>query len=55
VVQVEEETKEQIDKWEAETGRCFLVEGVPFSDYVERQWSTFHEQKKQEKQDRVCD
>ncbi|KAK7508500.1 hypothetical protein BaRGS_00000066 [Batillaria attramentaria] len=49
---VEDEAKELIEEWEKETGKKFLVEGVPFPDYVQRQWETFRREKEQEKQNR---
>ena len=52
-VQVEEEAREEIEAWEKEHGRTFLVEGVPFVQYIDRQWTMFREQKEQEKQERV--
>lgn len=52
-VQVEEEAREEIEAWEKDHGRTFLVEGVPFVQYIERQWTTFREQKELEKQERV--
>ena len=52
-IQVEEEAREEIEAWEKDHGRTFLVEGVPFVQYIERQWTTFREQKELEKQERV--
>ena len=52
-VQVEEEVRLQIEEWEKSHGKTFLMEGVPFVQYIEMQWATFKEQKEQEKQERV--
>lgn len=50
---MEEETKENIESWEKENGKPFLVEGVPFGMFVEQQWKHFYEQKETEKLERV--
>ncbi|XP_025096638.1 protein regulator of cytokinesis 1-like isoform X3 [Pomacea canaliculata] len=50
---IEEDTKEKIDAWEKQNEKKFLIEGVLFAEYVEKQWNSFHEQKEQEKQARL--
>lgn len=50
---VEEEAREIIENWENKYGRKFLVEGVPFPEYTQRQWETFRREKEQEKQNRL--
>ncbi|KAL8613110.1 hypothetical protein ACOMHN_035051 [Nucella lapillus] len=49
---VEDEVRHQIECWEKEQAKTFLVEGVPFVQYIDRQWTVFREQKEQEKQER---
>ena len=51
--QVEEDSRQQIEEWESRTGLRFLVEGVPFTDYIQRQWTAFHAGKQKQRQDRV--
>lgn len=53
LLQVEEDAREEIEAWEKENGRVFLLEGVPFVHYIQRQWELFREQKENEKQERV--
>ncbi|KAK7110254.1 hypothetical protein V1264_014161 [Littorina saxatilis] len=50
---VEEDAREEIEAWEKENGRVFLLEGVPFVHYIQRQWELFREQKENEKQERM--
>ncbi|XP_076435249.1 protein regulator of cytokinesis 1-like isoform X3 [Babylonia areolata] len=49
---VEEEVRLQIECWEKEQGKTFLVEGVPFVQYINTQWAVFKEQKEHEKVER---
>ena len=50
---MEQEVAEEITVWEKQYGRRFLVDGVPFIDFVKRQWQEHHEQKEREKEQRV--
>ncbi|XP_062612048.1 protein regulator of cytokinesis 1-like isoform X3 [Saccostrea cucullata] len=49
---IEEELKETVIKWEAEHSRPFLVEGVAFDEFVQKQWAAYEEQKVKEKEQR---
>ena len=51
--QVEQEVSEEIAVWERQHGRRFLVDGVPFVDFVKRQWLDHHEHREKEKEQRV--
>ncbi|CAL1540533.1 unnamed protein product [Lymnaea stagnalis] len=50
---VEEDVGESISKWEKESGKEFLVNGMRFPQYVEKQWEDFHLHKEQQKQSRL--
>lgn len=43
----------QIDVWEQEHGKEFLVNGQKFLDYVQQQWDHHHSEKEKEKLERV--
>ncbi|XP_006628898.1 protein regulator of cytokinesis 1b isoform X3 [Lepisosteus oculatus] len=49
---LERKLKTQIDVWEQEQGREFLVNGQKFLQYVEEQWELYRLEKEREKQDR---
>ncbi|XP_023811509.1 protein regulator of cytokinesis 1 isoform X1 [Oryzias latipes] len=49
---LERSLKVQIDAWEQEHGRDFLVNGQKFLDYVQQQWIQHHEEKEREKLER---
>ncbi|KAF6738887.1 Protein regulator of cytokinesis 1 [Oryzias melastigma] len=49
---LERSLKVQIDAWELDHGRDFLVNGQKFLDYVQQQWSQHHEEKEKEKLER---
>lgn len=51
--QLEKKLKAQIDAWESEQGREFLVNGQKFLQYVEEQWELHRIEKEQEKLERV--
>lgn len=51
--QLEKKLKAQIDAWECEQGRDFLVNGLKFLQYVEEQWEQQRAEKEREKQARV--
>lgn len=44
--------KTQIENWEQENGREFLVNGQLFLDYVQQQWENHHNEKEREKLER---
>ena len=44
---------DQIEEWEKQMGREFLVEGVRFLDYIKYQWENYKVQKENEKSQRV--
>ena len=44
---------EEIAVWERQHGRRFLVDGVPFVDFVKRQWLDHHDHREKEKEQRV--
>lgn len=50
---LEKKLKAQIDAWEAEQGREFLINGQKFLQYVEDQWELHRIEKEKEKQERV--
>ena len=50
---VEQEVADQIEEWEKQMGREFLVEGVRFLDYIKYQWENYKVQKENEKSQRV--
>lgn len=45
--------KSEIEAWEGEQGREFLVNGQKFLQYVEEQWELYQIEKEREKQERV--
>ncbi|XP_008302137.1 protein regulator of cytokinesis 1b isoform X1 [Stegastes partitus] len=49
---LEKKLKAQIDTWEGEQGREFLVNGQKFLQYVEEQWELHRIEKEKEKQER---
>ncbi|KAK5619479.1 hypothetical protein CRENBAI_013864 [Crenichthys baileyi] len=49
---LEKTLKVQIDGWEQEHSKDFLVNGQKFLDYVEQQWKEHHEEKEREKLER---
>ncbi|KAM9367032.1 protein regulator of cytokinesis 1b [Symphorus nematophorus] len=49
---LEKKLKAQIDAWEGEQGREFLVNGQKFLQYVEEQWELHRIEKEREKQER---
>ena len=50
---MEQEVADQIEEWEKQMGREFLVEGVRFLDYIKYQWENYKVQKENEKSLRV--
>lgn len=52
--QLEKSLKAQIDVWEQEHGKEFLVNGQKFLEYVQQQWDHHHTEKEKEKLERVC-
>lgn len=53
--QLEKTLKAQIDAWEQEHDKEFLVNGQKFLEYVQEQWEQHHTEKEQEKVERVCE
>ena len=51
--QLEKKLKAQIEQWEQEQGREFLVKGQKFMQYVSEQWEIYRLDKEKEKQERV--
>lgn len=51
--QLEKVLKAQIDGWEQEHSREFLVSGRKFLEYVQEQWESHHSEKEKEKLERV--
>lgn len=49
---LEKSLKAQIDAWEEEHGKEFLVNGQKFLEYVQLQWDTHHSEKESEKLER---
>ncbi|KAI0241488.1 Protein regulator of cytokinesis 1 [Lamellibrachia satsuma] len=49
---VEQEVADEIAAWEKQYGRRFLVNGVPFIDFVKCQWQEHQEQREREKEQR---
>ncbi|KAM4630413.1 protein regulator of cytokinesis 1b [Polymixia lowei] len=49
---LEKKLKAEIDAWEGEQGREFLVNGQKFLEYVEEQWALHHIEKEKAKQER---
>ena len=52
--QLEKSLKAQIDNWEEEHGKEFLVNEQKFLEYVQEQWDHHHSEKEKEKLERVC-
>lgn len=52
-LQLERKLKAQIEVWECEQGRDFLVNGLKFLQYVEEQWELQRVEKEKEKMARV--
>uniref|UniRef100_A0A672H6X7 Protein regulator of cytokinesis 1b n=1 Tax=Salarias fasciatus TaxID=181472 RepID=A0A672H6X7_SALFA len=50
---LESKLKAEIDAWENEQGREFLVNNMKFLQYVEEQWELHRQEKEREKQERV--
>lgn len=50
---LEKKLKDQIDAWQSEQGREFLVNGQEFLQYVAEQWELHQEDKEKEKLQRV--
>ena len=55
VLQIEAEVRAQIERWEAQQQRPFLVQGMRFVDYIREQWDDYHRNKENEKEERVSD
>lgn len=53
VFKLEKKLKDQIDAWQNEQGREFLVNGQEFLQYVTQQWELHQVEKEQEKLQRV--
>ena len=51
--QLEKKLTSEIEAWESEQGREFLVSGQKFMQYVEEQWESHRVDKENEKQERV--
>ena len=51
--QLEKKLTTEIEAWEREQGREFLVSGQKFMQYVEEQWEAHRMDKENEKQERV--
>ncbi|XP_063053098.1 protein regulator of cytokinesis 1a isoform X2 [Engraulis encrasicolus] len=49
---LEKSLKGQIDQWEQEQGRDFLVNGQKFMEYVQEQWEVYREEREREKLER---
>ncbi|XP_005809967.1 protein regulator of cytokinesis 1-like [Xiphophorus maculatus] len=49
---LEKVLKAQIDSWEEEHGKEFLVNGQKFLEYVQQQWKEHHEKKEKDKLER---
>ncbi|KAM4618418.1 protein regulator of cytokinesis 1-like [Polymixia lowei] len=49
---LEKSLKAQIDLWEQEQGKKFLVNGQEFLEYVQQQWAVLHTEKEKEKLER---
>ncbi|XP_014665995.1 PREDICTED: protein regulator of cytokinesis 1-like isoform X2 [Priapulus caudatus] len=52
IPRLEKEIDRLVQKWEAENGCIFLVDGVPFIDYVHGQWEDHRSAQENEKQER---
>lgn len=53
LLQLEKILKAQIDGWEQEHSREFLVSGRKFLEYVQEQWDGYQSEKEKEKLERV--
>lgn len=51
--QLEEELKAQIEMWEQEHSKAFVVNGQKFMEYVAEQWEMYRLEKERAKQERV--
>ncbi|XP_053085399.1 protein regulator of cytokinesis 1b isoform X3 [Pangasianodon hypophthalmus] len=49
---LEKKLKAQIEQWEQEQGREFLVQGQKFMQFISEQWELYHLEKEREKQER---
>lgn len=52
-LKLEKKLKLEIEAWEGEQGREFLVNGQKFLQYVDEQWELYQIEKEREKQERV--
>lgn len=52
-LKLEKKLKSEIEAWESQQGREFLVNGQKFLQYVEEQWGLYQIEKEREKQERV--
>ena len=52
-IQLEDEVRAQVERWEAEQQRPFLVRGMRFVDYIRDQWDEYQRNKENEKDQRV--
>lgn len=52
--QLEKKLKAEIEQWELEQNREFLVNGQKFMQFVSDQWELYRLEKEREKQERVC-
>ena len=50
---VEKELEVKVAQWEKENGRAFLVGGKVVADFILDQWHIYHDNKEQEKLERV--
>ena len=53
--QLEEELKAQIEKWEQEHSKAFVVNGQKFMEHVTEQWEMHRLEKEWVKQERVSE
>lgn len=53
ILKLEKKLKSEIEAWEGEQGREFLVNGQKFMQYVAEQWELYQIEKEREKQERV--
>ncbi|RUS81031.1 hypothetical protein EGW08_011197 [Elysia chlorotica] len=53
IPKVEEEIAEAVLKWESSTGKEFRLNGLRYPDFIENEWTHFHEHKEQQKQSRL--
>ncbi|KAK2148040.1 hypothetical protein LSH36_519g02045 [Paralvinella palmiformis] len=50
---VQEEVTAKIKDWEKSVGRRFLVNGKPFTEYIEESWENFRDEKERKKAERL--